>query len=62
MTKYEKMIKKANESLEKALITTDLELRIFYFNASKGLKFIASNLTVEEAGEIEMFGLQELKI
>lgn len=52
MTKYEKMIKKANESLEKAKSTTNLDLRIFYFNASKGLKFIASNLTVEEAGEI----------
>lgn len=52
MTKYEKLIEKSNESLMKALNTTNLDLRIFYFNASKGLKFIANNLTLEQAIEI----------
>lgn len=52
MTKYEKMIKKSNENLEKALNTTNLDLRLFYLNTSKGLKIKANKLSIEEAGEI----------
>lgn len=52
MTQYEKMIKKSNQCLEKAQSTSDLDLRLFYLNTSKGLKIKANNLSIEEAGEI----------
>lgn len=52
MTKYEKMIEKSNESLEKALNTSNLDLRLFYLGASKGYKDKANNLTIEQ-GEQE---------
>lgn len=52
MTKHEKLINKANECTKKAAGTNDLNLKLFYRNASEGFKIKAEKLTVEEAEEV----------
>ncbi|MBR2909289.1 MAG: hypothetical protein IKC11_02955 [Clostridia bacterium] len=46
---YEKLMNKAKECFNKALQTTDVCLKAFYFGASKGYEDKAKNLTIEEA-------------
>lgn len=48
---YEKLIEKANEYVIKAQSTNNLDLRIFYLNASKGYKQRAESLTVGDVTE-----------
>lgn len=51
MTKYEELMNKADENMRNALETTDVDLKTFYYNASKGYEAKAKNLTLKEAGE-----------
>lgn len=51
MTKYEDLIKRADDCTIKAAETNDVNLKIFYTNASEGFKSKASKLTLKEAGE-----------
>lgn len=51
MTKYEKLMNKADENMRNALETTDGNLKAFYYNASKGYEARAKNLTIKEGTE-----------
>lgn len=51
MTKYEDLIKRADDCTSKALATNDVNLKMFYNNASEGFKSKASKLTLEQAQE-----------
>lgn len=51
MTRYEYLINKADELLNRAIQETNVSLKAFYYNAGKGFKLKAQRLTVEEAGE-----------
>lgn len=48
MTKYESLIRKSEELLEMAKSTKDVDLKAFYFNASKGFEIKAKNLKIKE--------------
>lgn len=51
MTKYEDLMRRADECAKKAAGTNDGDLKTFYYNASEGYKIKAAKLTIEEAGE-----------
>ena len=51
MTKYEYLIKRADDCTIKAAATSDVNLKMFYTNASEGFKCKASKLTLEQAKE-----------
>lgn len=49
MSKCELFLNKKTEFFEKAMETEDVNLRKFYFSASKGFELKAYALTLEEA-------------
>lgn len=51
MTKYEEFKNKANKCIEKAIATTDENLKKFFYNAAQGYEIKLAKLTVTEAGE-----------
>lgn len=51
MTKYEGFKNKANKCIEKAIATTDENLKKFFYNAAQGYEIKLAKLTVTEAGE-----------
>lgn len=51
MTQYEKMMNKADECTSKAIAAKDVNIKAFYYNASKGYEMKAKNLTIKEGME-----------
>ena len=51
MTKYEEFKNKANKCIEKAIATTDENLKKFFYNAAQGYEIKLAKLTITEAGE-----------